>query len=240
MNGTYFGKKLYSIKLRTRISKKIKFLGQKKPISTYEFLNIRLVLCIIIFTSSLFIPKFGFIIGLIFTAIFYNGYEIILLDYPIKKRMEKLENEAIFYLEVLDATMSTKEDFLVSLNSTSENINSDLAIIIKNALLKLKQDGDINKVVEELKSFIPSAIVVNVFSHLLRINTNIYHEEISKQIIRIKEKQNEDLKHELNKMPIKIIITSIIFISILFVIIYYGPLYIKGILNWQDKLFRIV
>ena len=44
MNGTYFGKKLYPKKMRERITKKIKFLGQKKPISPYEFLNIRLFL----------------------------------------------------------------------------------------------------------------------------------------------------------------------------------------------------
>ena len=97
MNGTYFGKKLYPKKMRERITKKIKFLGQKKPISPYEFLNIRLFLSIVIFTSSLFIPRFGFIIGLIFTSIFYNGYELLLLDYPISKRCEKLEYEAIFY-----------------------------------------------------------------------------------------------------------------------------------------------
>ena len=233
MNGTYFGKKLYRVKLRTRISKKIKFLGQKKPITTYEFLNIRLFICIIIFMASLFIPKFGFIIGIIFTSIFYNGYEIILLDYPIMKRSEKLEEDAIFFLEVLDATLTTNQDFLSALNLTSENIDNDLAIIIKNALLKLKQDGDINKIGEELKSFIPSAIVTNVFLHLLRISNTKqnWHEVITEQIKRIKDKQNKDQRHKLNKMPIKIVITSIIFIGILFVIIYYGPIYIKEILN---------
>ena len=67
-----------------------------------------------------------------------------------------------------------------------------------------------------------------------------WHEVITEQIKRIKDKKDKDQRHKLNKMPIKIVITSIIFIGILFVIIYYGPIYIKEILNWQDKLFGIV
>ena len=233
MNSSYFGQKLYRVKTRNRISKKIKYLGQKKPISIYEFLNIRLILSILIFMVSLFIPKFGFIVGIIFTSIFYNGYELILLDYPISKRKEKLEDEAIFYLEVLDATINTNRDFLTSLNLTSESINNDISLIIKNALLKLKEDGDVNKIGDELKKVIPSPIIVNVFLHLLRLsNTDQdWHEIIREQIIRIKEKQKVEKKKRLNKIPIQIVITSLIFIAILFAILYFTPFYIKTILN---------
>ena len=232
MNGTYFGKKLYPKKMRERITEKIKFLGQKKPISPYEFLNIRLFLSIVIFTSSLFIPRFGFIIGLIFTSIFYNGYELLLLDYPISKRCEKLEYEAIFYLEVLDATIKTNTDFLASLNVTCNSIDNDISLIIKNALLKLKEDGNINKIGEELQNVIPSQIVTNVFLHLFRISNTKqnWNEVIKEQIIRIKEKQKMDQKKKLNKVPIQIIITSLIFLAVLFIILYFSPLYLKTIL----------
>ena len=233
MNGTYFGRKLYPKKMRERITKKIKFLGQKKPISPYEFLNIRLFLSIIIFMSSLFIPKFGFIIGIILTSIFYNGYELLLLDYPISKRKEKLEYEAIFYLEVLDATINNNTDLLTALNLTSNSLDNDFSLIIKNALLKLKEDGNINKIGEELQKAIPSLIVTNVFLHLFRISNTKqdWHQVIKEQIMRIKEKQKMEHKKKLNKVPIQIIITSLIFIAILFIILYFMPPYLRTILK---------
>ena len=233
MSSMFLGQKLYRTKTINKIAQKIKFLGQKKPITVYEFLNIRLFLTIIIFVVSLFIPKFGFIIGFIVAAIFYKGYEIILLDYPIKKRSERFEYEAIFFLEVLDAVLKTNNDFLTSISLTSQNTNIELALIIKRNLQILKQDGDLDKLLLELKSSIPNSMVANVFLHLFRLNNTISNWDgiIFEQIKRIKDKQVIERRQLLNKMPLKIIILSVIFIGILIGILYFGPIYIKTILN---------
>ena len=121
--------------------------------------------------------------------------------------------------------------FIICFN-TCNSIDNDISLIIKNALLKLKEDGNINKIGEELQNVIPSQIVTNVFLHLFRISNTKqnWNEVIKEQIIRIKEKQKMDQKKKLNKVPIQIIITSLIFLAVLFIILYFSPLYLKTIL----------
>ena len=122
---------------------------------------------------------------------------------------------------------------MTSISLTSQNTNIELALIIKRNLQILKQDGDLDKLLLELKSSIPNSMVANVFLHLFRLNNTISNWDgiIFEQIKRIKDKQVIERRQLLNKMPLKIIILSVIFIGILIGILYFGPIYIKTILN---------
>ena len=69
----YIEKKLYRKKTIEEISKKIKLLGVSTRLTTYNFLNLRLVGTIIIFILSFYFSDLGFIIAPILSVVYYLG-----------------------------------------------------------------------------------------------------------------------------------------------------------------------
>ena len=91
MNKHELSRRIYNQKTVEKIENKIKLLGLSKDIETIDFLNSRLIACILIFFMSLYLFKFGFIIGPLLTLISYyllSPFFIISLNKLIKLSMQ--------------------------------------------------------------------------------------------------------------------------------------------------------
>ena len=97
--------KIYAKNTIKRVEHKLKLLGINDKSLVYKYLNMRVLTSILVLIISLIYFKYGFIIGPILCVISYILFEKICLDYKIKKRGEKLEKEAILFMEVLVLTL---------------------------------------------------------------------------------------------------------------------------------------
>ena len=213
MNKHELSRRIYNQKTVEKIENKNKLLGLSKDIETIDFLNSRLIACILIFFMSLYLFKFGFIIGPILTLISYYLIEKIIIDDKIKKRKEKLESEAMHFFEVLTLSLETGRNLEESLNVTMNSIEGDLSLEFKEAIRETKFGKSLRESLTDMQKSIPSESINNIILALTQANMygSSIIETMYNQVDYLREKRKLEIKAEISKVPIKISIISVLF-----------------------------
>lgn len=226
-----FLKNFYSKKVYRRISKKIDLLGLSSNISTLSFLNIRLITMIIIAVLILTSFKYGYIYAIVFCIIYYVLFEKVFLDRKIKKRIYRLNNEAIYFFEVLTLSLQTGRNLNEAISVTVNSTDGELSSEFKEALRQTKFGKSLNESLNDIQKFIPSDSVNNIILSLTQ--SNIYGSSIidtmHNQIDYLRERRILEVKARISKVPVKISVISVFFFIPLMLIIILGPLLLSYI-----------
>ena len=218
-------RRIYNKKMIEKTEKKIKLLGINNKLETMDFLNARLLLCILVFFLSLYLFKFGFIIGPILTIIMYYLIEKAILDDKIKNRKEDLESEAMHFFEVLTLSLETGRNLEEALNVTMNSIDGDLSLEFKEAMRETKFGKSLKESLVDMQKNIPSESINNIILALTQ--SNMYGSSIIEtmynQVDYLREKRKLEIKAEISKVPIKISIISVLFFVPLILLIILGP-----------------
>lgn len=221
--------KIYRESTINKIESKIKLLGLNSTLKATTFLNTRLVLTIIIFTISLIYFKQGFIIAPILTIIFYIGMEYFLLNYKIKKRTKKLEEEALFFFEILVITLESGRSLKHAIELTTSNIDSELSSEFKKTIAEESLGKSLQESLRDMKYRIPSDSINNTILNM--IESNIFGSSITdsmyNEINFLREKRLQDKKGEIEQLPTKISIISVIFFIPIMLLLILGPVLIN-------------
>ncbi len=97
--------KIYRKSTIKKIKKKILQAGSSYKFDALDFLNIRIITTVLLFSLIMFFSNKGFILAPIISLLYFTLFENIFLDLKIKRRKKKLESEAAYFLEVLTLTI---------------------------------------------------------------------------------------------------------------------------------------
>lgn len=224
-----FVKKIFSKKTLNRINNKIIALGSNYKIKINTFFNIKLLLIFITFIATLFLSNIGYILAPIITVAIYLLYDFILLDLKIKKREKVLEKDAVFFFQVLALTLQSERNLKLCLEITSDAIDSDLSTEFKVALKEVKLGKSLTESLENLKKRIPSKTVNNVILNLIESNVygNSIVDALNNQVEYITDKRILEIKGQINKLPTKISIVSVLFFIPLIILLILAPVLIN-------------
>lgn len=218
-------RKIYPKKVIDRVEAKIKLLGVNKHYDLFTVLNFRILISLILFVLILIASNIGYILAPIVAIMFYYLSELLLLDYPIKKRAKKLEKEALFFFEVLLLTLESGRNLGHALNLTAANIDSELSSEFKKTLAEVKLGKSLNEALNDMKKRIPSDVINNAILNM--VESNIFGNSIlvsmTNQIEFLREKQMLEVKAEINKLPTKVSIISVIFFVPIMLLIILAP-----------------
>ena len=223
--------KIYSKKTIDRITNKVKLLGVYNNYNIAFLLNLRLVVSIIIFVTTLFFSKYGYILAPMLTILFYYFSEKMVLDYQIYKRAKKLDKEALFFFEVLVLTLEGGRNLKHALNLTVSNIDSEISAEFKKMLAEVKLGKSLNESLEAMKKRIPSDTINNTLLNMIQSNTfgNNIVDSMYNQIDYLRGKQLLDVKAEIAKLPTKVSVISVIFFVPIMLLIILAPVIIEYI-----------
>lgn len=215
---------IYRKKYVEKINNKIKLANLN--ISTHNYLNIKYILLLILIITLLF--KFNYLL-LIFIILYICLYDYVLLQIKINKRIKKLESEAIQFFDILVITLNSSSNLEKSLEAVVFNLDNELSGEFKKVLVEIKFGKTLNESLSSLKQRIPSETIQNVISSM--IEANIYGNDLVKnltnQVEFLKEKRLLEAKGEINMIPNKISIVTVIFILPIIILMILGPLLIK-------------
>lgn len=224
-------RKLYSKKKLERIDNKINLLGATAKFSTLTFLNTRLITMFLIAIMIFVKFEYGYIMSIIFIIIYYYLFEKILLDNKIKSRIRKLDNEAIYFFEVLTLSLQTGRNLNEAISVTVNSLDGDLPLEFKEALRQTKFGKSLNESLRDMQKFIPSDNINNII--LLLTQSNMYGSSIIKtmynQIDYLREKRKMEMKATISKIPTKISVISVLFFIPLILLIIIGPILLNYI-----------
>ena len=232
MNSNIFVKRIFSRDEIKKIDNRIAMLGPNTKIRLYRYLNLKLICLLIVFILLLF-THFGYFVSPVATFVLYFIYDYIFLTIPIKKRANILEHDAIFFFEVLALTLQSENNLKMCLETTSNAIDSELSMEIKELLKEVKLGKTLTEALEDLRMKMPSKTVNNVILNLIETSEygNSIIDALNNQIEYITDKRILEIKGQINKMPTKISIVSVLIFIPLILLLILGPVVINYFLK---------
>ena len=168
---------------------------------------------------------------IIFAILYYYLFEKVFLDNKIKMRTEKLNNEAIYFFEILTLSLQTGRNLNEAISITTSSIDCELANEFKEALRQTKYGKSLTESLTDMQKFIPSDSINNIILSLTQ--SNIYGssiiETLYNQIDYLREKRKFEIKAKISKIPTKISVISVLFFIPLILLIILGPVLLSYI-----------
>ena len=220
--------KIYSEETINKYQKKINLLGYKNSYDAVIFLNIRTLSSILIFFVLLYSLELGYIIAPVATFFYFIMLPKFAIDKQIEKRANKLDNEAMYFFEVLTLSLETGRNLKTALEITSNNIYNELSDEFKRMLEEVKYGKGLSEALDSLKLRIPSETINNIILNISQSNIfgNSIIETMYNQIDYIRDKQIMNTKAIINKIPLKVSVISVIFIIPLILLLILSPVII--------------
>ena len=212
-----------------KIDQKIAMLGQDTKLTTEKFMNFRLLSSLIIFVILFFTLKLNYLLAPLISVLYYYLTQVLLLDIPISKRAKRLDREALTFFEILTLTLESGRNLENSLEVTCANVDSEISREFQKSLLEIKFGKSLTEALEDMKKRIPSETINNIILNITQTNIfgNTILDTMYNQIAFLRDKQLLEIKGEINKIPNKISIISVIFIVPLILLMILGPILIN-------------
>lgn len=217
--------KLYREQTINEITRKINCLGKDGKMSASDFLNLRVITTIFVFFITLLVFKNGYIYAPFVSIVYYYFFYWYLITNPLKKRISKLDRQALQFFEILTLTLKSGRNLEQSLRVTCDNVDNEISDEFKKALFEIDFGKSLMEALNDVKKRMPSETVNNIILNITGASQfgNSILETMYNQIDFLREKQVLDIKGRINKIPNKVSIISVIFIVPLIMILILGP-----------------
>ena len=227
--GNSFIRRIYRKKDIEKMSLKLNLLGEKKKMTPEKYLNIRFFTTILIFLFTLLVADLSYIVAPIVAIIYYYGFYYLTIIRPINERAKKLDREALHFFEILTLTLESGRNLENSLEITVCNVDSELSNEFKKTLFETKFGKTLIEALEDMKNRIPSETVNNIILNITQTDNfgNSILETMYNQIDFLRDKQILEIKGQINKIPNKISIISVLFIVPLILLLVLGPVLLQ-------------
>ena len=223
-------KKIYRQKDIKFIQEKINMLGsnRKFKFDAVSFLNLR-ALTTILLTIILFLSSINYFIIPFIIIIYYNLFYYILITSEINKRIKKLDKEALSFFEILTLSLESGRNLENSLEITCYNIDNELSSEFRRSLMEIKFGRSLMEALDDLKKRIPSDTINNIILNITQTSVfgNSIIDVMNNQVEFLREKQILEVKSQINKIPNKVSIVSVLFIVPLILLMILGPFIIN-------------
>ncbi|MBP5683949.1 MAG: type II secretion system F family protein [Bacilli bacterium] len=230
MEDSFFSRRIYNKKTYEYIESKVLLLGKTK-ITPLNFLNFRLVSSIVLFFMVLYFVEWGYILAPILAFLYYYFAPTLILDSRIKRRKKKLEQEAIFFFEVLSLSVESGNNLYSAIELTTNSVESELSMEFQRMLNEVHIGKPFTESIESLSKRIPSDSIRNILLNIKQasIMGNDINETLKNQLNYIRETKILETRAYISKIPLKISVISVVFFIPLLLLMILGPIIIEYI-----------
>lgn len=232
-NKKSFINRIYREKDIKKIDAKINQFGVSKKFTTEYFMNFRLFTSIIVFVVLFIFADFGVLIAPVATVLWYILVGYFMIDKPLKKRERKLDNEAYYYFEVLTLALESGRNLENAIKMACKYIDSEISSEFRETIKQVNFGKSLTESLSVMSTRIPSLTINNIILNMEQSNLfgNSIIETMYNQLDFLKDKQIMDIKAQINKIPNKISIFSVLFFIPLILLIILGPVLIDFLLK---------
>ena len=224
-------RKIFDKRTIKKVEDKVNLLGTTYKYDAITILSTRFVTSVFFFVFIFSFFDYGYILAIVFVIVYYFLFEYVMLDSKIKKREKKINNEAIYFFEVLTLSLQTGRNLAEAISITVNSVEGDLSLEFKETLRQTKFGKSLNESLNDMQSRIPSDSINNIILALTQ--ANVYGSSIistlNNQIDYLREKRKMEIKAQISKIPTKISIISVFFFIPLILLIILGPVLLSFI-----------
>lgn len=216
--------KIYLKKDIDSINKKISMLGNTK-LDAVTFITLRILSTILFTVFLILFTSISYMFIPIFVIIFYFVFFRVFITRRLRKREEKLDREALYFFEVLTLTLESGKNLQNSLELTCKNVKNELSLEFERSLKEVYVGKTLIEALSDMQKRIPSENINNIIMNIMQTNYfgNSIISTMNNQVDYLREKQILDIRGQINKIPNKVSIVSVLFIVPLILLLVLGP-----------------
>lgn len=224
--------KIYSKKSLDQIEHDLSRLGKDTKYNLESFCRYRILATIALFIIIILFAKHGYLFAPFASIIFYHMFYYINITKKLSKKSLRLEHEALYFFEILTLTLESGRNLEEALRVTCHNVKSEISEEFQNTLNETKYGKSLNEALEDMKERMPSDTIDNIILNIIQTTEfgNSILDTLYNQVDFLREKQIMEIKKQINKIPNKVSIISVIFIVPLIMVLILGP-YLISILS---------
>lgn len=221
--------RIYQKRSIEKVTNEIRMLGDRAKFDAITFMNIRVFSTLLLFILVMYISNNGYIFAPVIAILNYYLVYYALIATPLKKRIRDLDHEALYFFEILTLSLESGRNLENAIETTVFNVDGELSNEFRKALFEIKFGKTLMEALEDMKKRIPSETINNILLNITqtRIFGNSIIETMNNQIDFLREKQVLEIKGEINKIPNKVSIVSVLFIVPLILLLVLGPFIIE-------------
>lgn len=223
--------RIYREKDIKKVENKINLFGVSKKFDAQYFMNFRLYTSILVFIVTFLFINSGALLAPIISVLWYFLVNYLMIDKPLKKREVKLNTEAYYYFEVLTLALESGRNLENAIKMACKYIDSEISDEFKETLKQVNFGKSLTEALSLMSYRIPSLTINNIILNMEQSNLfgNSIIETMYNQLDFLKDKQVMDIKAQINKIPNKISIISVLIFIPLILLIILGPVLIEFI-----------
>ena len=231
MKETKFIQKIYGKKELNDIEYKLKCLGSDTKYTVTTFCLSRLICTILAFILIIIIFDAGYIYAPFVAVGIYYLFYYLNITKKLKIRNLRLEHQALFFFEILTLTLESGRNLENALIVTCDNVDSEISNEFKKALDEMKYGKSLIEALTDLKNHISSDIINNIILNIIQTNRfgNSILDTLYNEVDFLRQKELMNAKEQINKIPNKVSIVSVLFIVPLILVLILGPYLIEFI-----------
>ena len=225
-------KRIYSSKSIEEINHDLLCLGKDTKYNSLTFCKDRLLTSIILFFVIIIFTDFGYVTAPFLTLIYYYMFYYINITRKLNKKNLRLEHESLYFFEILTLTLESGRNLKQALEVTCHNVNSEISDEFQKAINEINYGKSLNESLESMKKRISSDTINNIILNIIQTSQfgSSILDTLYNQVDFLREKQILEIKKQINKIPNKVSIISVIFIVPLIMVLILGP-YLISILS---------
>ncbi len=223
--------KLYRQSDLKKLQKELTCLGNDTKYTVVSFTKDRIITTILVTLFVLFFTDFGYILAPFIAIAYYYLFYYFNITRKLQIRNRKLENEAIFFFEILSLTLESGNNLEGALKVTCDNVDSEISREFKQTLFEMQFGKSLIEALSDMKERISSDDINNIILNIIQTSQfgNSIIGVLNNEIDFLRSKQIEYIKEKINKIPNKASIISVIFVVPLILILILGPYLIEFI-----------
>lgn len=228
---TKFIKRIYNSKELEDIEHNLKCLGTDTKYNVTTFCTHRLLTTTVAFILTIILLDSGYIYAPFVAIGTYYLFYYINITKKLKLRNKRLEHQALYFFEILTLTLESGRNLENALIVTCDNVDSEISKIFKNALENMKFGKSLIETLTDLKETMSSNIISNIILNIIQTNRfgNSILDTLYNEVDYLRQKELMDAKEQINKIPNKVSIISVLFIVPLILVLILGPYLIQFI-----------
>ena len=224
--------KIYLKKDVEKIQASINKMGTTKW-DAVSFISFRVITTVMFALLLVFFTKLSYLLVPVIVILYYNFVYHIFIINKLKKREAKLDREALYFFEILTLTLESGKNLQNSLELTVANVKSELSDEFDRSLKEVLVGKTLIEALSDMQKRIPSENINNIIMNIMQTNYfgNSIIATMNNQVDYLRDKQILDIRGQINKIPNKISIVSVLFIVPLILLLVLGPYIIDFIVK---------
>lgn len=221
--------KLFSHKTIERFKKKNTALGIRNKTTYVNDLTLYFLMIVMALALSIVFCYHRFYFIIVLPTLAALAFEFIYYDLRLAKRKAVLNKEALYFFQILSLTLESGNNLKGAIELTTSSISNELSDEFKKALSDIRMGSTMNEALLDLEKRIPSEVISNIILNLTE--SNVYGSDMIKglntQIDYLNSKLILSVREQINKMPIKISVVSVLLFIPIILLIILSPLIIE-------------